>query len=218
MFGLTVNITERQSTRKHIGLTRGTRVTDVKKVFISADELLDMSFELGLEIMQKGFSPKFIVGVWRGGTPTGIAVQEIMDYYGIHTDHISIRTSGYIGMQQQKEVRVHGLEYIISNINAEDSLLIVDDVFDSGKSVKAIVDELKLRCRRNTPDVIRVATVYYKPNKNQTDMVPDFYMKETDDWLVFPHELKDLSAAEIREKKGLTLPSREALFGDNSDV
>lgn len=193
-------------------------MTEVKKVFISADQLLDMSFELGLQIMRAGFRPKFIVGVWRGGTPTGIAVQEIMDYYGIHTDHIAIRTSSYVGMQQQKEVRVHGLEYIVSNINAEDSLLIVDDVFDSGKSVKAIVDELKLRCRRNTPDIIRIATVYYKPNKNQTDMVPDFYREETDDWLVFPHELKDLSAAEISDQKGLTLPDRETLFGGQSDV
>jgi len=189
-------------------------VSQVTKTFISADRLLEESFELGLQIMRKGFKPKFIVGVWRGGTPTGIAVQEIMDYYGIHTDHIAIRTSSYIGMQQQKEVRVHGLEYIISNINAEDSLLIVDDVFDSGRSVKAIIQEIKARCRRNTPDVIKVATVYYKPTKNQTDMVPDFYIAETDEWLVFPHELKDLSTSEISEKKGLDLPSREDLFGD----
>jgi len=181
-------------------------VGDIAKIYISADELLKLSFDLGLQILQKGFRPKFIVGVWRGGTPTGIAVQEILDYYGVHTDHIAIRTSSYIGMRQQKEVRVHGLEYIISNINAEDSLLIVDDVFDSGRSVQAIVDELKVRCRRNTPEVIKVATVYYKPNKNVTDMVPDYYMEETDDWLVFPHELTDLSRKEILEHKGLDLP------------
>ncbi len=181
-------------------------MTDVHKEYISAETLLKLSFELGLQILERGFRPKFIVGVWRGGTPTGIAVQEMLDYYGIHTDHIAIRTSSYIGMRQQKEVRVHGLEYIISNINAEDSLLIVDDVFDSGRSVKAIIDELHTRCRRNTPEVIKIATVYYKPNKNVTDIVPDFYMEETDDWLVFPHELADLSRKEILENKGLDLP------------
>ncbi|GHF30396.1 hypoxanthine phosphoribosyltransferase [Kordiimonas sediminis] len=178
----------------------------VQKNYVTAQDLLADSFELGLKILKSDFKPKFIVGVWRGGTPTGIAVQEILDYYGVDTDHIAIRTSSYIGMEQQKEVKVHGLEYIINNINAEDSLLIVDDVFDSGRSIEAIVRELKAKCRRNTPEVIKIATVYYKPARNATNLVPDFYCHETDDWLVFPHELKDLSRAEIKEHKGLDLP------------
>ncbi|TQV76723.1 hypoxanthine phosphoribosyltransferase [Aliikangiella marina] len=178
----------------------------MEKTFITAQELLDMSFELGIQILKSDFSPKFIVAVWRGGTPVGIAVQEVMDYYGVKTDHISIRTSSYIGMQQQKEVNVHGLEYIVNNINAEDSLLIIDDVFDSGRSIEALIKELRHKCRRNTPNDIRVATVYYKPKRNVTDLKPDFYLKETDDWLVFPHELIGCTPAEIKNNKKLNLP------------
>ncbi len=181
----------------------------VAKKYVTAQELLDDSFALGVKILQSGFRPKFIVGVWRGGTPTGIAVQEILDYYGVDTDHIAIRTSSYIGMQQQKEVKVHGLEYIVNNINAEDSLLIVDDVFDSGRSIAATIDHLKAKCRRNTPDVIKIATVYFKPTRNVTNLEPDFYCHETDDWLVFPHELSDMSLEEIKEHKGLDLPEIE---------
>lgn len=181
----------------------------VTKKYVTAQELLDDSFQLGIQILQSGFRPKFIVGVWRGGTPTGIAVQEILDYYGVHTDHIAIRTSSYIGMQQQKEVKVHGLEYIINNINAEDSLLIVDDVFDSGRSIDAIVNHLRAKCRRNTPEIIKIATVFYKPKRNVTQLVPDFYCRETDDWLVFPHELSDMSREEIKAHKGLDLPEIE---------
>ena len=176
------------------------------KTYVTAQGLLDDSFSLGLNILKSGFTPKFIVGVWRGGTPTGIAVQEILDYYGVDTDHIAIRTSSYVGMTQQKEVKVHGLEYIISNINAEDSLLIVDDVFDSGRSIDAIIKELHKKCRRNTPEVIKIATVYYKPERNVTEFEPDFYVHETDEWLVFPHELKDLSREEIMKNKGIDLP------------
>lgn len=178
----------------------------VVKSYVTAESLLQDSFKLGLQILKSEFRPKFIVGVWRGGTPTGIAVQEIMDYYGLKTDHIAIRTSSYIGMQQQKEVKVHGLEYIVANINADDSLLIVDDVFDSGRSIDAIITHLRAKCRRNTPDVIKIATVYYKPERNVTDLTPDFYCHETDDWLVFPHELSDLTKEEIRENKGIDLP------------
>ncbi|PCI64591.1 MAG: hypoxanthine phosphoribosyltransferase [Kordiimonadales bacterium] len=180
-------------------------MTVVKK-FVTAQELLDDSFELGLKILKSDFRPKFIVGVWRGGTPTGIAVQEILDYYGVDTDHIAIRTSSYIGMQQQKEVKVHGFEYIVNNINADDSLLIVDDVFDSGRSIAAIISHLREKCRRNTPETIKIATVFYKPTRNVTEYEPDFYCHETDDWLVFPHELSDMTKEEIKEHKGLSLP------------
>lgn len=174
-----------------------------EKYYVTADEFLLDSFRMGMQILNSGFSPKFIVGVWRGGAPAGIAVQEMLDFHGVETDHIAIRTSSYIGMKQQKIVRVHGLEYIVDNINAEDNLLIVDDVFDSGRSLKAILDTLKERCRRNMPEIVKIATVYYKPKRNVTNLKPDFYIHETDAWLVFPHELHGLSAEEIRDKKGL---------------
>ncbi|MDH5433337.1 MAG: phosphoribosyltransferase family protein [Gammaproteobacteria bacterium] len=176
------------------------------KVFISAEDLLNKSFELGIHILKSGFKPEFIVGIWRGGTPTGIAVQEIMEYYGVKTDHIAIRTSSYIGMQQQKKVKVHGLEYIIDNIESEDNLLIVDDVFDSGRSIDALLKKIKIKCRKNTPSTIKVATVYYKPNNNVTNIQPDFYLEETDEWLVFPHELVGCTEDEIKNQKGLDLP------------
>ena len=177
------------------------------KVYLDAQGLLDDSFKLALQIVESDFDPKFIVGVWRGGAPMGIAVQELLDHYGIKTDHIAIRTSSYVGMEQQKEVKVHGLEYIVANINAEDNLLIVDDVFDTGKSIEAIIREIKTRCRRNTPEKIKVATVYFKPTKNKTDIVPDFYVHKTAEWLVFPHELKGLTPDEIKNNKGLDLPT-----------
>ena len=115
----------------------------ITKKYITADELLLDSFKLGVDIFNSGFRPNFIVGVWRGGTPVGIAIQEILAYLGNESDHIAIRTSSYIGINNQsKEVRVHGIDYLISNMNAEDSLLLVDDVFDSGRSIKAILDTL----------------------------------------------------------------------------
>ena len=49
------------------------------KQFIHAQELLDASYRLGVQILDSGFRPSFIVGVWRGGTPVGIAVQELLE-------------------------------------------------------------------------------------------------------------------------------------------
>ena len=52
---------------------------------------------------------------------------------------------------------------------------------------------------------MKVATVYYKPGKRLVDIKPDFYVHETEKWLVFPHELQGLSEKEILKKKPFAL-------------
>ncbi len=174
----------------------------IEKIYISADELLLDSFRLGIAIHNSGFRPDFIVGVWRGGTPVGIAIQEILAYLGNDTDHIAIRTSSYEGINNQKDqVQVHGLDYLIRNINAEDKLLLVDDVFDSGRSIQAIIETLREKSRKNTPDDIRIAVPWYKPDNNKTDITPEYFIHQTSDWLIFPHEMDGLSQEEIFANK-----------------
>ena len=178
----------------------------VEKTFLTAQELLDDSFRLGLQILADEFHPDYIVGIWRGGTPVGIAVQELLEFHGFPSDHISIRTSSYDGIENQRdEIRVHGLHYIVENVNADDSLLIVDDVFDSGRSIQAVIDTINELSRRNTPSTIRVATVYYKPSKRKVECTPDYYIHETDQWLVFPHEINGLTKEEVAVSKPIVL-------------
>ena len=175
------------------------------KLFISADSLLRDSMELARRVVASGFRPTFLVAMWRGGAPIGIAVQEVLEYYSIEVDHIAIRTSSYTGIDQQaKTVRVHAIDYLVSRLTADDQLLLVDDVFDSGRSLEAAIAELKMRCRRNFPDRYRIATVYYKSTRNRSSLVPDYYVLDTDRWLVFPHELVGLTKEEILEHKPVT--------------
>jgi len=179
------------------------------KRYLSAQELLNDSFKLGLRVFKSGFKPSFIIGIWRGGTPVGIAVQEILDHLGVKTDHIAIRTSSYYGINKRdKKVRVHGLEYVIRYAQWEDELLIVDDVFDSGNSIRAVIASLGEKMRRNLPHDIRIATPWYKPRNNITELVPDYYIHETDQWLIFPHELDGLTREEIFANK----PGMKKLF------
>ena len=173
----------------------------MKKTFITADQLLEDSFKLAIDIFESGFRPDYIVGVWRGGTPVGIAVHECLDVLDVKSDHISIRTSSYTGIgERSKIVKVHGLTYLIKRLESEHSLLIVDDVHDSGLSIEQTILEIKRACKKNTPE-IRVATPYYKPSNDQTDRVPDYYIHECSEWLVFPHELEGLTAEELKENR-----------------
>jgi hypoxanthine phosphoribosyltransferase len=178
--------------------------TTPAQLYITAEQLLADSFRLGLMILDSGYRPSHIVGIWRGGTPVGIVVQELLDFCGVKTDHIAIRTSLYTGIgTTAARVRVHGLNYIVRNVNAEDALLIVDDVYDSGRSIRQVIDDLRQKCRKNTPE-IRIATIYCKPKNCIPAGVPHYYLHETDRWLVFPHELGGLTLEEIsRHKPGI---------------
>ena len=95
--------------------------------------------------------------------------------------------------------------YIIENVNAENSLLIVDDVFDSGRSIQAVIERINALSRLNTPEIVRVATVYYKPGKRKVAIKPDYYIHQTEDWLVFPHELEGLTRDEVAANKPIAL-------------
>ncbi len=171
------------------------------KIYISAQRLLEESFLLGARILESGFRPTMIMAIWRGGTPVGMAVQELLYYFGVDSDHIAIRTSSYRGIDQQDAVvKVLGLDYIVDKICHDDRLLIVDDVFDSGKSIAAVMEELKRKTRANMPEDVRIAVPWFKPARNRTNMTPDYWNHETDEWLVFPHEVLGLDADELQAK------------------
>ena len=85
-------------------------------------------------------------------------------------------------------------------MNAEDGLLLVDDVYSTGSSVGAVIDQLTRKTRRNLPHDIRIATVWYRPSE-KTIRVPDYYVHETDEWLALPYELSGMSVDELREHR-----------------
>jgi len=183
----------------------------MNKSFVTADDLLLDSFRLAAEVYESGFRPDFLVGLWRGGSAVGIAVQEGLDHFGVETDHIAIRTS-YRGQQYYSKmvdkagaIRVHGLRYLHERISSHHSMLIVDDAYSSGSSVNAVIEQLRRKARRNLPHDIRIATVWYRPTE-RTIRPPDFFVHETTDWLVLPYELAGLSIEELRAQKSEIAP------------
>ena len=173
-----------------------------EKQYLDAQQLLEDAFELGAQVLNSGFEPTFILAIWRGGSPIGIAVQELLAFYGIQTNHIALRTSSYQGINQQDSVvKIYSMNYLVKTITHEDRLLIVDDVYDTGKSIDAVIKELRFRARLNTPEGIRIAVPYYKPANNITGTVPDYYIHETTAWLKFPHSLEGLTDEEIKNNR-----------------
>ncbi len=177
------------------------------KQFLTAEDILLDSYRLAAKIYKSGFRPDFIVGLWRGGSPVGIAVQDCLEYLGVKTNHISLRTS-YRGLssynamvEQHKNIRVHGTQYLLDNLESHHKLLIVDDVYSTGLNVQAVISRLEKKTRRNMPQEVKIATLYRKPSFERVERAPDFYIHSTEDWLVLPYELDGLDQSEITIEK-----------------
>jgi len=178
----------------------------MNKRIIAANDLLLDSFQLAADIHNAGFKPDFLVGLWRGGSSVGIAVQEGLDHFGVPTDHIAIRTS-YRGVDSYSQmvdgaesIRVHGMQYLLETLSAKHSLLIVDDVYSTGSSVNAVIKQMTWKLRRNLPQEIKIASVWYRPSE-RTLRKPDFFVHETSDWLILPYELSGMTTAELRAER-----------------
>lgn len=170
----------------------------IEKEYVSSQKLLESSFMLSKKIYDSKFRPTVLIALWRGGAPIGISITEFFAYKGESiSNHYAIKTSSYHLYDQKSTIAVFGLEEIAEMIRKDDKILIVDDLVDSGKTIQKVLDELALLCKERLPEQsnIKVATIYCKP-KN-TCIFPDYYLYETDSWLVFPHELECLTQDEI---------------------
>jgi hypoxanthine phosphoribosyltransferase len=169
-----------------------------EKEFVRADDQVRDSFVLAKQIFDSGFVPDVLLVLWRGGTPVGIVIHEFLLYKGISTYHTVLKAESYVGIDQRKEPVIEHVESLLSKVDKTSRVLVVDDIFDSGCTMKKVRELLS-----DAVAEIRIATLYYKTASNTTDIVPDYYVRQTDRWIVFPHELMDLSDAEIRAKDGV---------------
>ena len=171
------------------------------KHYLSADDFLRDVWRLAAAIRKSEWKPDFLIALWRGGTPPGIAIHEFLKVSGWNdVRHLPLKCSSYTGIGENAgEVRFFCAEPVFGMLRKGDKVLIVDDVFDTGKTaaaVKAKLDALGVE--------MKMACVYWKPQKNLTSLKPDYFTKDVGlEWIVFPHEIEDLTKEEIREKDPL---------------
>lgn len=161
---------------------------------VSPDELFLDSLALGAKIYATGFRPKHAISIWRGGTPVGLGVDTYFKMRGLHINHTTIATASYSGIDSRgKEVTIKGLEHVIEAICREDSLLIIDDVYESGNTIQRIIEVLRDEARANFPGEILVATIHHKPGLSRHEhRLVSLRTIDPELWVDYPHELADL--------------------------
>ena len=175
-----------------------------EKKIINANQILEDSFRLSEMIFKSGFMPNVLIVLWRGGASVGVPISEYFVYKNNPIEkHILIRSSAYNHDVLKATVKMFNIDCLVKVLKKDDKVLIVDDVVDSGSTMKKMLNEINEKCGENVPEEIKVATLYYKPKT--ACIKPDYYLHEIDDWLVFPHELEGLSLEEIEQFKGVKI-------------
>ncbi|MBN2724734.1 MAG: phosphoribosyltransferase [Deltaproteobacteria bacterium] len=161
---------------------------------VTPREFLLTSFRLGKILYSRNIRPKHAISVWRGGTPVGLGVDAYYRMQGISMNHTTIATESYHGVGIQKEVVVKGLDHVINVICREDDLLILDDVYESGNTIREIIETIKREARANAPRNIYIGTLHSKPENHQFSEYPVISVEELPGniWIDYPHELADL--------------------------
>jgi hypoxanthine phosphoribosyltransferase len=181
--------------RSKTAIKVGAEVPMPDKHFVRPGDLVRDAFRLARKIFDSGYRPSVILVLWRGGTPVGVVVHEFLLYKGIDTYHTAVKAESYTGIGKRRTPRIEHFERVLDRIEPDSNVLIVDDIFDTGRTVRRVREMLRRKTRH-----VKIATLYYKPDSNTTDLVPDFFLRKTDRWIVFPHELLGLTPQEIRRK------------------
>lgn len=154
----------------------------------SWDEIYQMLIGLALRIRKSGFKPEFIVGVSRGGWAPGRILSDLLE--NTHTANVKIEFYTGIGKTSRKPVVTQPISENISKKH----VLIVDDVADTGESLKVALDHVN----EKGAGEVKSATVYYKPHSK---FKPDFFADSTSNWIIFPWERLEATKLLIQEAK-----------------
>jgi uncharacterized protein len=134
-----------------------------------------MLLTLAKKIKKSGYKPDIIVGVSRGGWPPARIMSDLLE--NSHVANMRVEFYKDIGVRSKKP-RI--TQPVTADVTGK-KVLVVDDVADTGHSLKAVANHLR---RMKTGDV-KVCTIYMKP---QSIFRPDFYVRSTRKWIIFPWE------------------------------
>jgi hypoxanthine phosphoribosyltransferase len=165
-----------------------------RKRFITPEQLYKDAYQLAHMVHTSGYEPDVILVMWRGGSPVGIVVHEYLAYHGIETWHSVVKAQSYTGIASRKTPALENISSILKQMPKKAKVLIVDDIYDTGSTMKAMRQHLIKKV-----ESLKIAAIYYK-SPSTTAIAPDFYVRKTRSWIVFPHELIGLSASDIRRK------------------
>jgi len=181
----------------------------MKRYYISYNEVRNNAIKISHVIASHGFIPDIIYVNLRGGAYTGNVISE---YFKIVTAcapspvfYAAVVARSYQADKQMRDIIIDGWTYHPDRLNPRDKVMIVDDIYDSGRTMQHMVEII--RDRGIPRENIKVVVHDYKIREygKKLKVIPDYYCRkfsvnnpENDFWIHYlSHELENLSERDI---------------------
>ena len=152
--------------------------TDI--LVLTFDDIWLLTNELAKKILDSNLNPDILIGIARGGLVVTRILSDIMDIFSVAT----IGVGFYDGIKETKKEPILTQELHSDLTNKK--VLLIDDVSDTGKSFEFAVEYLQ----RRKLQILQTAALHYKPH---SIFKPDFFIKETSSWIVYPWEYMEFT-------------------------
>jgi len=161
------------------------------------ERIYELLLNLASKIRNSDFKPDVIVGISRGGWPPARIMSDLLE----NPELANVKAEFYLGVAKTKGEPV--ITQPVSVSVRGKKVLVVDDVADTGKSLRLVRTHL----RQQGAAEVKIATIYYKP---WSIVKPDWYERETSRWVVFPWERKETVRNLVEKFKGEGKTLKEA--------
>jgi len=163
----------------------------IQYLSVSWEEYQELTRKISASILSHSPHVNQIVAIARGGLTFGHLCSDFL--------RIPIAT---MAIQSYTEIQKRGAITITEPLKTDirgKHVLLVDDVADSGKTLKRATTYVK----SFGPKSVTVATIFYKP---RSVFRPDYFAKQTNKWILFPYEPTEmiLLITKSMEKEGKT--------------
>ncbi|MDR1788107.1 MAG: phosphoribosyltransferase [Treponema sp.] len=197
----------------------------MKKEFLPYDTVRNNALLLAARIAGDGFVPDVIYVSLRGGAYLGNVISE---YFKVARPpgerpvyYAAVVARSYTGVREAEKIRVEGWTYPPERLRLGDRILLVDDIFDTGRTINHLA---KIIMRNGIPRAdLRIAVHDYKffyDRETQLPIQPDYWCRrhdlsvhDEDIWIHYQsHELVGLSPDELEAHYYPSCPAlRDAL-------
>lgn len=148
-------------------------VTDPDKLIVGWDDLDAMVGTLADEV---GAQYDVVLAITRGAlVPAGMLA------YRLGLRNILVAAVAYYDDAGQPAEQPTFFQFPADPLLHGQRVLVVDEVWDTGTTIAAVVDRVEMAGGRPT-----TAVLHYKPQRSKVDLVPDHHVVATDAWVVYP--------------------------------
>jgi hypoxanthine phosphoribosyltransferase len=152
----------------------------VDKLFLSWEDIDRLCLDLAKNIKAKNIKIDKIIAVSRGGLIPGRILSSLLANKNLST----IRVTFYIRPNQTKETP-HLVEDLSTDVTGK-TILVVDDVLESGKTLKLAYNYLM---ERGAKKIYTAVLINKFVDGKEKQIEPDFFSMEiTNKWIVYPWE------------------------------